>query len=303
MSRLPKGVAATSGGKFDPASANMAFLAGTVEDHQIAQNANTLIAVNELRPRHLPILDEWCDNRNVLLDSGVFALTMDYARKQGIHFFEALTMAPEEVEGFDELYDKYCGLVTTYKDRLWGAIELDQGGAANKPRVRAKVVADTGITPIPVYHPLGDGWAYYDQIVSTHDRICFANLSKATTPVRLRLMTTAAMRARDYPYLWTHLLGVTPSANMLGQSFRGSCDSSAWLSAVRWSSSWRAWAMLDKLSNFPPAMTYERGSDKDEDGGYRKAKQLVAAEATFQQRTFTAVAADTHPTQQGPIHP
>lgn len=289
------GVARTSGGKWDPTSPNLVFLAGNMGDHEIAQNPCTLIAVNEISPKHVDILDRWCDERQILLDSGIFALAMAHGRTHGMHFFEVLTLAPEEVDGFDELFDRYCDLVTRLADRLWGAIELDQGGVANKPRLRERITAETGVVPIPVYHPLGDGWDYYDSIAATHDRICFANLSKASAPVRLRLTWTAADRARAYPHLWTHLLGVTPSPALLSMPMRGSCDSSAWLSAVRWSSSWRSWALLDRITEFPVGMTYLRGSDSHGDTGHRRAKALISAQARFQQETVAAVAQDTHP--------
>lgn len=296
-------VTRTTGGKWNPQDPNLAFLAGNVQDHKIAQNPCTLIAVNELRPSHDALLDEWCDKRRVLLDSGIFALTMGYARRRGIHLFQALTLAPEEVAGFGELWDRYCELVTRYADRLWGVIELDQGGAEHKPRTRERITRETGVVPIPVYHPLGDGWDYYDTLAATHDRVCFANLAKATTPARLRLTWTAVERARAYPHLWTHLLGVTPSTNLLSMGLRGSVDSSAWLSTVRWSSSWRSWALLDRMADFPVGMTYRRGTGDDEHVGHRKAKALVAAQSRFQQEVLAAVPHDTHPTHYRPEVP
>ena len=285
----------TSGGKWDPDSPNLVFLAGNVQDHTIAQNPRTLIAVNELRPKHFELLDEWCDTRTVLLDSGVFALAMAHGRKHGMHFFQVLTLPPEEVDGFAELWDRYCELVVRFGDRLWGAVEFDQGGPTNKPRLRERVIRETGVVPIPVYHPLGDGRDYHDTLAAGFDRICFANLSKATTPVRLRLAHTAAERARQYPHLWTHLLGVTPSPSVPSLGLRGSMVSSAWLSAVRWASSWRSWALLDRRTAFPTGMTYERGSDPHGDRGHERAKTMIAASARFQQETDAAVQEDTHP--------
>lgn len=51
-------VKVTTGGKWDPAEPNLAFLAGNVGDHKLAQNRNTLIAVNELRRGHDDLLDQ-----------------------------------------------------------------------------------------------------------------------------------------------------------------------------------------------------------------------------------------------------
>lgn len=295
--------AVTAGGKWDPTSPNLQFLAGTMTDHAVAKNPNTLIAVNELGDRHFDTIDRWCDERRILLDSGIFALTMAHARRANMHFFQALTLAPEEVEGFDELYDRYCTLATRFADRLWGVIELDQGGKDNKPRTRARIVADTGITPIPVYHPLGDGWDYYDDIASAYDRICFANLSKAHQAVRLRLAWTAAERGRNYPHLWTHLLGLTPAAYLLSMRFRGSCDSSAWLRSIRWSSAWRARSMMHRLTPFPESMTYDRDDSSSPTSGRPKAMELSAVRARFMQQTADAIVGDTHLPPTGITHP
>lgn len=295
MSRLPKGVAATSGGKFDPAAENIAFLAGTVEDHIIAQNPYTLLALNELKTaKQLDLLDRWCDERNVMLDSGVYALASAHARANDIGMAQAFATPPEEMDGWDALYDKWCTMATRFGDRIWGIVELDQGGAEYARETRERVARDTGVTPIPVYHPLSDGWDYYDELAGGFDRICCGGL--ALTPAgRLRLCYTVVERARAYPYLWTHLLGVTPMPWVLSLGHKGSTDSSAWLGPCRWAASWRSWSMLQRIAGMPNGMTYLRGSDPDSDTGFRKAKRQMAASATFQQHVLREVVSDTHP--------
>jgi hypothetical protein len=121
--------------------------------------------------------------------------------------------------------------------------------------------------------------------------------------VRLRLCWTAADRARAYPHLWTHLLGVTPSPMTLSLGMRGSMDSSGWLSPVRWAQQWKSWAMLQRLGDMPTAMTYTRGTADTRGRGPIKAKLQAAADAHFQQCTVAAVEADTHPTHREVTHP
>lgn len=173
-------------------------------------------------------------------------------------------------------------------DRLWGAIELDQGGVEHKPRTRARIEEEFGITPIPVYHPLLDGWDYYDDLASGYDRICFGNLVKASPPLRLRLVHTASERARGYPYLWTHLLGVYPNENVLAMPLRGSCDSSSWLTSERWMPSWKGWSLNKMVTHYPPPMWYAKG-------GHRRAAALNALTARAMHETLLAQADDTHP--------
>lgn len=294
---LPLGVARTTGGKWDPTSGNLAFLAGGIQDAVISQNPYTLIALNELTgPKQLALLDRWCDERQVLLDSGVFALAAAHARNHDLSMAESFGTPPAQMDGWDELYSRYCSVVSRFGDRLWGAIELDQGGTEWKPQTRAQITRDTGVVPIPVYHPLGDGWDYYDTIAATHDRICVGGLAgRIPSSVRQRLCWTATERARKYPHLWTHLLGVTPSPLVLSFGLRGSTDSSAWLGPVRWPQSWRAWASLQRVSDMPLGMVYRRDLADDPDRGHIKARKQAAASATFQQHTLAAVAEDTHP--------
>lgn len=283
------GVKATSGGTFDPHESPLYFIASNPEAVEESQHRNVLVAVNELNgPRQFEVLDRLCDTRKVLLDSGIFNLAMGHAKAHGLSMDTALTLHPTEVDGFTELRDRFYGVVGKYADRLWGVIELDQGGAKVKPDTRAMIERDTGVIPIPVYHPLNDGWDYFDTIASGYDRICFGNLVKAAPPTRLRLMHTAAERARAYPYLWTHFLGVHPNENWLGMNYRGSCDSSSWLTALRWMPSWKAWSLLKMNAHFPPDMWYTSG-------GVSKGEDVTAATARFTQDTLEALKGDTHP--------
>lgn len=286
---LPDGVTATTGGKFDPSAGLTYFLAGVITDIDRISQPHILIAVNEVSGRRdWDLVDRLCDERNVLLDSGIFSLAMAHARARDVSFGDARGLAPEEIDGFDELWDRYGQLVDRFGERLWGGIELDQGGREHKSRTRGRVETEFGFVPIPVYHPLLDGWDYYDTLASGYDRISVGELVGAPTPVRIRLVWTAAERAQDYPYLWTHLLGVTPSSSIVSVRFRGSCDSSSWVNGVRWVNTWRSWAMLDQFASFPPDMWYGEG---DRDRGISVLSNMSQA----MQMTVEALAEDTHP--------
>ena len=278
----------TDGGKYDPNLPFAYFIAG--KHTQDTQHPNLLIAVNEVESaKDLDALDRSCDERRVLLDSGIFNLAMSHARAHGTTHDEALSLAPEEIDGFEPLWDRYGDVVTRFKDRLWGVIELDQGGVANKPRIRQRIETEFGIIPMPVYHPLLDGWEYYDTLAGEYDRLCVGNLVKASPPVRLRLLWTIRERSIKYPALWHHLLGATPNENALSMTIKGSCDSSSWCTGLRWFPAWKAPSMAKMVTKFPPTMWYVDGGD------YSKGHAVCGLSATALQLTLDSLVEDTHP--------
>lgn len=296
--KLPKGVKATTGGTFDPDAPHAYFLAGNLASLIDNPHPNVLVAVNEVRgARELEDLDRLLDSgKRVMIDSGIFNLAMSHARAHDVSMDVALSLAPEEIDGFPELWEDYGRVVQHCGERLWGAVELDQGGVANKPRTRKRIEDEFGIVPMPVYHPFLDGWDYYDDLAKGYDRLCFGNIVKASPPVRLRLAYTAAERSKAYPYLWTHLLGMTPNQNLLAMPYRGSCDSSSWLAAVRWQPNWKGSTMLAATSKYPPTMwdvTYTNtGGANLRDKSYA----LMGVVAANLQRTIDSLREDTHPT-------
>lgn len=293
---LPAGVKATTGGTFNPDQPFPFFLASNPKMIESAPYPTILVAVNELLTKNNEdTLDRLLDSgRQVFLDSGIFNLAMEHVRKHGTSHDAALSMAPEEIDGFDRLWDQYGRIVTTYGDRLWGVVELDQGGVDHKPVTRARIEAEFGIVPIPVYHPLLDGWDYYDTLAKGYDRICFGNIVQAAPSARLRLVHTAMERAREYPYLWTHLLGLYPNQNTLSLRMRGSSDASAWLTPVRWQPSWKGWSMMQMMTHFPPEMWSHKGDDLDGiyEAGRGEAICWQTSEAA--QAVLNATLEDTH---------
>lgn len=259
--RIP-GFAEYTTGRFDATEEYSFFIATGPSQHEeistrLPQTLQMpypylLVAVNDMKgDKEEDFIDRVLDESNVLLDSGIFNLTMKHARAHDMTMDEALILTPDEVDGFGALYDRYCHLASRFNDRLWGVIELDLGGPLVKPETRRRIVADTGITPIPVIHPRSDGWAYYDQHASTYDRVCVGNLVNASPSDRVMLLHALEERARRlHPNTWHHLLGVTPSALTYALPIRGSSDSSTWSGSVRWMQGWRSETMGWKVGHF-----------------------------------------------------
>lgn len=293
--KLPAGVKRTTGGTFNPEDSFKFFVASNPKMVEDSGMDTVLVAVNELRGQsEIDSLERMLDEgRKVFIDSGIFNLAMDHVRTHGTTHDYALNLPPEEIDGFDRLWDDYADIAARYGSRVWGMVELDQGGAEHKPRTRARIEKELGIVPMPVYHPLGDGWDYYDTLAREYDRICFGNIVQASPPARLRLVHTAYERARSYPYLWTHLLGLYPNQNLLALRMRGSSDASAWLTPARWMPSWRGWSSLRMVTNYPPSMWQHAGTNADYDRG--KLERLCGNVSQAAQMTLDDVLADTHP--------
>lgn len=215
------------------------------------------------------------------LDSGIFYLTNVHKRAHGCTMDEALALAPEEIDNFDWLFDVYVTLVSEYRDVLWGYNELDQGGMVNKRRTRQRL-HDLGLNPIPVYHPLNDGWDYFDELATGYDRICWGNVVQANRQVRLRMLATAAERHREYPDLWIHFLGLSPNEIQFGIPF-DSADSSTWTAAFRYPQAVRLQGMGRRLVQLPVGMRLPRSSsiDDEDDTPYRDAAGNITCADSF----------------------
>ncbi len=227
----------TGGGRFDRDDRHAFFLAAGVDSLRTAApiHPHILVAVNELKtPKALDTLDAMLDGgAKVLLDSGVFNLTMEHKKRvPGMTMDQALTVPPDLMHGFLDLWRRYTEIADRFGDRLWGYVEVDQGGAEHKRRLREQL-QDRGLRPIPVFHPMLDGWDYFDELAENYDRLCYANVSQATRTQRKRHVATAWERHRAYPNLWIHLLGFTPNTWLAGTPV-DSADSSAWLAGLRW---------------------------------------------------------------------
>lgn len=265
-----------TGGNWSRQDAPLYFLASNVSRHDdVAGHYPWLLcAVNELEgPAGLRHLEDWISKgARVLLDSGVFWLASSNAKKRGMSFYEALALPPEQLEGFVQLWDQYLHIVRTYGDQLWGYVEFDQGGVDNKRRLRAHL-NDLGLNPIPVYHPLTDGWDYFDELASTHDRMCFGNVVNSDADTRIRLAATAWERRRRYPHLWVHLLGYTPDERMCAFPV-DSADSSTWLAPVRWPVAATVRCAGKSMGPMHPGLRYRLGADRYAPDGATRATLL-----------------------------
>lgn len=284
----------TGGGTYDPAEEAIYFTAGN-PSHGRGRDASSippcphkLMAVNELAGgQTLGKLEERIGRgEKVLLDSGIFWLTNRHARANGVTMDEALHLAPDQIDGFDDLWDAYLALLRAYEPGLWGYIELDQGGAEGKRATRALIEAE-GFTPIPVYHPTVDGWDYFDELASQYDRICVGNVVQAQNQDRKRLLATLWERHRRYPDLWIHVLGLTPN-EMVGSYFFNSCDSSSFVGGMRFGAGAAPLGMsaLHITGRGDAALSY----DPERDQHYALATSLAYSASHFLTQTWRAQA-------------
>jgi hypothetical protein len=269
------------------------FIASNVDTlvHSHHCHTHLLCAINELRrPDDREAVVGFVNaGKSVLIDSGVFSLAMRHAEAHGMTMDQALAVAPADVDDFQPLFDSYCSLLREIGDQVWGYIEIDQGGRENKIKTRARL-EEMGFRPIPVYHPLVDGWDYFDELARNYDRICFGNVVQAPPPLRKRLLATAWERQREYPRLWIHMLGLTPSEMCCAYPI-SSCDSSTWLAPVRWPTMVTR-CCLKPFSEMPVDFRYAMEADDDAPEGHRKARKVCAYEAHHLMRNWRAVQAD-----------
>jgi len=269
-----------TGGSWSEEQRNRYFLAtDTNKTMDLMQNGrliyhHLLVAVNEIDERTEQVMNQASSlGAQWFIDSGIFNLTNDHMRAHGITMDRALALAPEEIDGFDLLFEKYVEILSRWKDRCWGYIELDQGGKENKIRTRTKL-EKMGFRPIPVYHPFNDGWDYFDYLAERYDRICFGNVVQASNAVRKRLLATIWQRKQKYPDLWVHLLGVTPN-QFLNAYPVDSGDSSSWLGSVRWSG-YTPRAALRTFGLMPKNFQYALGEVDMPGREYAKAVAMSA---------------------------
>lgn len=274
----------------DIAGDNVYFIASNVERmlHGAPAHDYLLVAINELPgEREVNHLKAWiAAGKHVLIDSGVFWLTNRHKEAHNMTMDEALALPPDEIDGFDDLLERYLEINYLYGEDSWGYIEIDQGGRDNKIKTR-EMLEGKGLRPIPVYHPFNDGWDYFDYLAERYDRICFGNVVQANRETRLKLVATAWERKRKYPHLWIHLLGLTPN-EWLNAFPIDSADSSSWLAAVRWTGGYRPKSDGATIGNLHKNYFYKLKSDINSEHGSRKATRMSAYGANMQQRNWQA---------------
>jgi hypothetical protein len=277
---------ATGGGTFDPDEGPINFVAVSSNDQTLALTHAThvLIALNELTGdadfrRFEALLDS--GKHKVFLDSGIFAINAAY-RREHPEVPETFVIPPHEMPGFQELRDVYVEVIRKYESRLWGYVELDQGGEPWKPKTRAALEKE-GLRPIPVYHPMVDSREYFDKLASTYDRICVG------TPklqfVRKRLYTTVWHRWKKYPGLrWIHVLGCVPNQWSRAIPF-SSYDSSTWTEPMRWGV-FHEQADGKMFTQLPKNFMYRYEADPDSADGSNKATSVAMSQAFMVQKNL-----------------
>lgn len=252
---------------------------------------NMLLAVNEfgsdmILERVGAALD--LGNIDLFIDSGIFWLTNQHMRAHNMTMDVALSIAPDDLDDFDWLWEKYLEVIERYEGKTWGYVELDQGGAANKVITR-KRLQDMGLSPIPVWHPLNDGLDYGRMLFDEYDRICLGNVVQAEKPTRLRIMQAASMLKREAKTpTWVHVLGYNGDELLHAFPFE-SCDASSWKEGIRWG---RIHERSDNAtvarmpSSFIPAFAKTQGEDRirGEGSQHRKSFEMGERSIIFQQR-------------------
>lgn len=277
----------TGGGTFDPEEKNLYFIAsstGTMSEGYL-HHTHILVAVNELTTdKSVKAIVKWMkEGRKVFIDSGVYNLAVEHAKKNDVSMDVALNLPVEQIDGFDKLYERYIYIIEEYGELAWGYIEIDLGGRLQKIQTRSKL-HELGLNPIPVYHPLSDGWDYFDYLCANYDRICFGNMVMADRQTRKRLLATMWERHRRYPDVWIHILGLTPN-EWCNAYPPNSADSSSWLSAIRWAGMEEK-ACGKTIGFMQKNFQYKLGSDPESSLGRKKAVAAAAQAAHILQRNW-----------------
>jgi hypothetical protein len=283
----------TGGGTFDPTDPPTYFLATgpSFLEPAIDCHPNILMAVNEagLWDDVTMLRSLGAAGKKVFLDSGIYNLTMEHARAHDLSMDQALALPPDQLAGFEDLFAWYVKVVQACEDTCWGYVELDAGGRDQKVKTRERLEA-LGLSPIPVYHPLNDGWEYFDYLAQRYDRICFGNVVQADPDTRRKLVATCWERHRKYPHLWIHLLGYTPN-HALHAFPVNSADSSTWLGAVRWGE-YGEQANGMPFSKLPRGFKTAPGAQRHDPAGGFKAARLTAKQAAMNQRGWRRYLSD-----------
>lgn len=167
---------------------------------------------------------------NLLIDSGIFGLAATAAKAKGISHVEGLMTPPTEIVGWDKFIGNWKSLISEVKNNCWGYIEIDLGGTKQKIETRKMLEAD-GFKPIPVIHPMSDGWDYFDEMANKYDRLAIGNLVQSNARTRYHILKTVHQRRQGKGVKWIHALGITASPLWLSAPTE-SCDSSALASCL-----------------------------------------------------------------------
>lgn len=265
----------TGGGLYDPTERPIYFIAILLSWgwQTYLKHDYWLLPMNEANEGRYNLIDEAVDmGRVMLLDSGVYSLVASFARDNFLPFNQALSIHPDVIPSFSNLYQDYCEFVAAYEDDLWGYIELDIGGPTVKTELR-KRLEGAGFNPIPVYHPLTDPPEYASELCENYDRIAMGNFAQSPSSTRAVLIRLAWRLKMHYPHVWIHLLGATASQRTVAYPV-DSVDSSTWSSGLRWPESQAAYAACKQFSKLSDHYQYYIG---DEEGRSRDRGAMLGS--------------------------
>lgn len=159
-------------------------------------------------------------------------------------------------------------------------------GAHVKRQTRAWLESE-GLKPIPVYHPLVDGWDYFDELVDRYDRICVGNLVQASQTTRDKIIVTLHERLRRLKPArrpWVHLLGLGPYRTLAACPVN-SCDTSNHVQSMRWGAivpGAQALGAFSRLYGF----LYDRERYDDPVIGYHAYGELISYLGHLDERSW-----------------
>lgn len=204
------------------AAVTSSHLENVAEVNRYLLTTAPILAVENIRRA----ANAYCDaGGSLLIDSGVFGIAMQAAKARGVDHNEGLRTPLDQISGFDAFLKSWKDVSREFADKCFGYVEIDLGGTEQKRKTRAMLESE-GFRPIPVVHPITDGWDYFDELADTYDRLCIGNLVKSNPRTRLDILRTVAERRRGKRVQWIHALGVTAGPVWLSAPSE-SCDSSA----------------------------------------------------------------------------
>lgn len=255
------------------------FLACNMGDARIVARHHDclLVAAPNIRSKkHIQDLTRWIEQgKKIIVDSGVFELCAHHAKAHGMSLTQALSLPPERVDGFARLMDHYTDIAKKLPP-VFALVEVDIGGKKHKRQTRAWL-EKLGLKVCPVVHPRIDGWEYLDEVAVDYPTVFIGNVVDASASLRLDVQQYLARWRLSHPQTWLHLLGVTPSPAVLGLPV-DSCDSSTWLASVKFTDTWQASALWNKLAGFDRTMIYSRKHKQE----HMTAKAVVAIDEDCQ---------------------
>ena len=206
-----------------------------LQDEWVLIALNFLLRGREIAEEQLQHIQSLVDNnKKLFLDSGCFSLACAEAKNLNCSPADVFMYHPSELPFFESWYNTYITTVPTVIDNLWGVVEIDFGTPEDRANTRARIFNDCGVHPIPVFRFGKDPVSLFEELVSTHDRVCLGGLAKASGAVRyMSIPLLREIQHRANPDCWIHCLGMAGSGPFASSGF-SSCDASSYSNSARY---------------------------------------------------------------------